>query len=185
MKKSNQENPINLYVGCGPDAREGFIHCDLRELPHVDCVCKAWEVSRHFSGVSHIYSRHMLEHLTNAEAMLTLEDWYKALALNATVRIIVPNMDFHCQQWLQAEWNEDTFTKERSDALYSSAGFWGWQAECDPLEANYNNSYWDVHKSGYNVRKMKFLMEKIGFSEVHCEIKGDVHLVTTAKKTAQ
>lgn len=185
MESSNKEMAINLYVGCGPDIREGFVHCDLRPLPHVDCVCKAWEVSKHFSKVEHIYSRHMLEHLTQAEAMLTLQDWFSALAPGGSVRIIVPNMDFHCQQWLNAKWDEESYSEKRSDARYSEGGFWGWQAECDPKVENYNTSYWDVHKSGYNQQKMEFIMKKIGFSQVLCEIKGDVHLVTNAKKTAQ
>ncbi len=171
-----------LYVGCGPDVREGFIHCDIRPMPHVDCVCKAWEVSGHFSEVEHIYSRHMLEHLTRDEAMLTLKDWYSALAVNASVRIIVPNMDFHCRQWLEAEWNDEAFSRKRSDASYSTAGFWGWQSECDPRQVDYNAVYWDVHKSGYNQKSMSFLLAKVGFSKIHCEVKDDVHLVAQAKK---
>ncbi len=69
----------NVYMGCGPDIREGFIHADIRKMPHVDIVCVAWELSNHVKDLNHIYSRHMLEHLTNFEADRTLRDWLKSL----------------------------------------------------------------------------------------------------------
>lgn len=173
---------INLYVGCGSDVRSGFTHSDIRHFPHVDIVCNAWEISKHISGVNHIYSRHMLEHLTDKEARKTLRDWFIALKPGGTVRIIVPNMDYHCEQWLRAEWNNSTAKDQKSDALYASAGFWGWQHECDPESDDYNNSYWDVHKSGYNERKAKFIFNEIGFRHVVTEIKNSVHLVIEAER---
>ena len=172
----------NIYVGCGPDIREGFIHCDIRKFDHVDIVCKAWELSSFMMEVDHIYSRHMLEHLTNYEADRTLRDWFKALKTNGTIRIIVPDMDFHCRQWLEADWTEEALKEPMSDAKHSFAGLWGWQAECDPWAENYNTTYWDVHKSGYNEKRIKLLLERIGFVDVKTEIKNKWHLVATANK---
>ena len=172
----------NVYVGCGPDIRDGFIHCDIRKFDHVDILSKSWELSCHMMEVNHIYSRHMLEHLTNFEADRALRDWFKALKTGGTVRIIVPDMDFHCRQWLEAEWTEDTLKEKMSDAKHSFSGFWGWQAECDPWANDYNTSYWDVHKSGYNEKRIKFLLERIGFVDVKTEIKSDIHLVAEATK---
>lgn len=173
---------VNLYVGCGPDYREGFIHSDVRPFPHVDIICSAWEISKHISDVDHIYSRHMLEHLTEKEAHLTLRDWFAALKAGGTIRLVVPNMNYHCEQWLKAEWNSHTATDKTSDAVHSSAGFWGWQAECDPEAEDYNKSYWDVHKSGYNERKARFLFSDIGFDNIVTEIKNCAHLVVEAQK---
>ncbi len=172
----------NIYMGCGPDIKDGFIHVDIRDLKNVDIVCNAWELSKHLADVNHIYSRHMLEHLTNSEANRTLQDWFKSLKVGGSIEVIVPNMDFHAQQWLQAEWSEDTINERYSDATYSFAGFWGWQEECDPLKEDYNNSYWSVHKSGYNKKRMKFLLEKIGYENIKIEIKDEVHLVAIASK---
>lgn len=173
---------LNIYIGCGEDVREGFIHVDVRKLSHVDIACNAWELSSHLLEVNHIYSRHMLEHLTNYEADRSLRDWFKALKTFGSIRLIVPNMDFHAEQWLRAEWNEDTLKDKMSDAQYSFAGFWGWQEECDPWANNYNNSHWSVHKSGYNEKRIKLLLGRIGFDNIKTEIKNDVHLVATATK---
>ncbi len=172
----------NIYIGCGPDIREGFLHVDVRKFKHVDIVCNAWELSKHMIEVNHVYSRYLLQYLTNFEADRALRDWFKALKTAGTVRIIVPNMDFHCKQWLQAQWNEDTLKNKNSDAQHSFAGFWGRQAECDPWKEDYNNTYRDVHKSGYNEKRMKFLLERIGYIDVHTEVKNDIHVVAEAAK---
>lgn len=172
----------NIYMGCGPDIREGFIHCDIREFEHVDIVCKAWELSSNVKEVNHIYSRHMLEYLTNYEADRALRDWFKALKTDGTIRIIVPDMDFYCKQWLKAEWNEESLKDKWSDAKHSFAGIWGWQSECDPWSDDYNSSYLDVHKSGYNAKRLKLLLERIGFIEVETETKDNWHLVAVATK---
>ncbi|MER2492189.1 methyltransferase domain-containing protein [Catenovulum sediminis] len=171
-----------LYVGCGNDRREGFLHSDTRDIEGIDFVCPAWEISKFCQNLTEIYSRHMLEHLTSMEADTALNDWYKALAIGGTLRIIVPNMDFHIKQWLEAEWNEETLRDPKSNARYGFAGLWGWQRECNPTQKDYNQDYWDVHKSGYNQKRLSFLLKRAGFVDVHTEVKNDVHLVATARK---
>ncbi|MCV2885450.1 class I SAM-dependent methyltransferase [Aestuariibacter sp. AA17] len=185
VKSFSASTEKKIYIGCGEDRREGYLHCDLRELEGIDVVCNAWEVSQHITGLTDIYSRHMLEHLTSMEAEAALIDWHNALAIEGTVYIVVPNMDFHIQQWLKADWNESTIKDPNSDARYGFAGIFGWQRECDPRSGNYENTYWDVHKSGYNEKRMRFLLERAGFVDIKIEIKNDVHLVATAKKTMQ
>ena len=173
-----------LYVGCGEDSREGYIGCDIRNLPNVSIVCKAWEVSQYCEDVKEVYSRHMLEHLTLPQVEVTLKDWYKALAIGGKVQIIVPNIDAHIEQWKRAVWNEETWNEKLSDARYAFAGFWGWQRESYTLEniQDANTFYWDVHKSGYNKEFLTFLFSRIGYSEIHCEIVDKVHLVAQAEK---
>jgi uncharacterized protein YdeI (YjbR/CyaY-like superfamily) len=75
-------------------------------------------------------------------------------------------MDFHCRQWLNAEWTEASLKAQSSDAKDSFVGFWGRQAECDPWTKDYNTTYRDVHKSGYNKKRIKLLLERIGFVDV-------------------
>ena len=161
-----------VYVGCGPDERDGFIGCDLRPLPNVAIACPAWDLSKHAEDLTEIYSRHMLEHLTLAEVDCTLRDWHKALAPGAVVHIVVPNIDFHIEQWQRAEWTEEAFAVSRSDARYGHAGFYGWQRECSPRAKDYSPSYWDVHKTAFNVQNMTFFLERTGFSEIQIRLYG-------------
>lgn len=172
----------NLYVGCGEDKREGFLHVDVRKLPHIDIVCKAWEISQHIDEVEYIYTRHMLEHLTTAEVNATLKDWYKSLMGGGTLYIVVPNMDYHCKQWLRAEWNEKSIKDKWSDASWSLAGFHGWQRDMEDVDEMQTTAYWDLHKTSFNEKRIKFMLERVGFTDIATTIKSDVHLVATAKK---
>ena len=155
-----------LYVGSGEQQATGYVACDFRPLENVQLVCRAWEVSRFCSGLSEIFSRHMLEHLTLAEAELTLRDWFAALAPSGIVRIEVPNLEFALSQWQRARWNSAELANRLSDARWGFAGLYGWQRECDPKSSDYNQSYWDVHKSGYTAKSMRHFLSQAGFEQI-------------------
>lgn len=171
-----------IYVGCGEDRREGFLHSDIRDLPGIDYVCKAWELSEHVQGVTEIYSRHMLEHLTADEAMVTLQDWYTCLGRGGSVYIVVPNMDYHIKQWQDAVWSDEELANSRSNASHALGGLWGWQRQCDPKKPDYEQSYWDVHKTGYNSERLRYVLKKAGFSDITTNVKNNAHLVGFAVK---
>ena len=171
-----------VYVGCGPDRKEGYVGCDLRKLNSVEVVCKSWELSCHFEKVREIYCRHMLEHLTFKEVEATLNDWHRCLEVGGGIHLVVPFLDFHIEQWNKAEWNESTYGEKWSDASWSMAGFYGWQRECDPTSENYNSTYWDVHKSGFNLKNISFLLSRAGFSEIQLSIFDECHLIAKATK---
>ncbi|MGD9553993.1 MAG: hypothetical protein AB7D96_03800 [Arcobacteraceae bacterium] len=174
----------NVYVGCGEDIKENFIHCDIRKLDHIDIVCKAWELSNYIQEVNLIYSRHMLEHLTNIEAQRTLEDWYKCLNESGMIQIIVPNIDYYFKQWLNTKWDENTLYKDLSDEIFSLSSIYGWQRECDP-EKTENPNYWDVHKSGYNKQRLNYILHKIGYTNIQIKVLNDIHLQAIAFKEYQ
>jgi predicted SAM-dependent methyltransferase len=171
-----------LYVGCGEDHREGYVGCDIRRLPSVQLVCRAWEISKFTRSASEIYSRHTLEHLSDGEARAALHDWYEALAIGGRVEVVVPDLDFHLSQWLNALWNSVADARADSDARWSFAGLYGWQRHCDPREIDYDSSYWDVHKSGYNAPRFRWLLEAAGFSEIQIATVDRCHLTATAVK---
>lgn len=172
----------NIYMGCGLDIREGFIHCDIRKFDHVDIVCKAWELSNYMMEVDHIYSRHMLEHLTNYEADRALRDWFKALKTDGSIELIVPNMDYYCYLWLNAKWDENNLKNNSSDAKSSFSGIWGTQIQCDPWQKDYDTSYKNVQKSGYNKGRLELLLERVGFVNVVVTIQNEKELYAKAIK---
>ncbi len=161
-----------LYVGCGDQVIEGYYGCDLRDLENVSLACRAWEISRFCNNLEEIYSRHMLEHLTLAEMKLTLQDWLQALSPTGVVRIEVPNLEFAIAQWQRAVWNSEAFENKFSDTRWGFAGFFGWQRECDPQAEDYNQSYWDVHKSGYTGDSIRYFLHQAGFSNIEVRYEG-------------
>ncbi|MCR9291426.1 MAG: hypothetical protein NXI32_01825 [bacterium] len=191
-----------LHVGCGEQDLDGYLGCDLRDLPNVQLVCRAWEVSQFCQGLSEIYSRHMLEHLTLREAELTLRDWHAALQPGGLVNIEVPNLEFHIAQWGRCEWNRPALEQNFSDTRWGFAGLYGWQRECDPSQGDYNASYWDVHKSGYTPEAMRFFLAEAGFTEIQIQLQSfsleqsrrlelspeaslGCHLIATGRKQTQ
>jgi len=177
----------NVYVGCGDDYKEGYVGCDIRKTKNVGIVCKAWELSQNAKNLSNIYSRHMIEHLTFAELEMTFNDWYSALDQGGTVHIICPDLDFHIQQFQNAvidavideeNWNFPRFDK--SDLKWNLCSIFGWQRE--DYSNDDPNKYWDVHKSGYNAKILKFFLSKAGFVNIDCHIMDERHLVATANK---
>lgn len=173
-----------LYVGCGDDVKSGFIGCDIRPLSNVSVVCNAWEISRYCREVKEIYCRHMLEHLTLPQLEATLLDWICALENGGTITIIVPNMDYHIEQWSRAVWNEETWQDDSSDARHSFAGFWGWQRECGTgvTRKSQDVSFWDVHKCGFNQEFLVLILSRAGFRDITCKVVDNFHLVASASK---
>lgn len=161
-----------LYVGCGEDQQAGYLGCDLRPLDHVALACRAWEISKYCTGLSEIYTRHMLEHLSWDEVQVTLGDWRAALQDGGRLRIEVPNIRFAIAQWLRATWSAEALENRYSDARWGFAGLFGWQRECNPASDDYNATYWDAHKSGYDEHVLRFLLERAGFEQIHIWTEG-------------
>ena len=62
---------MKIEFGCGATpTKTDFKTCDIRNLPGIDFVCPAWEISNHvqLNTVDEIFSRHFLEHLTFIQA---------------------------------------------------------------------------------------------------------------------
>lgn len=139
---------MKIEFGCGADpTKEGFLTCDIRNLPGIDFVCPAWEIVNHVepNTVDEIFSRHFLEHLTFIQAEKLVGIWYDILNPNGLCELMVPNIDYHIKQWI----NEKNMTHAR-------AGLWGHQREGE-------YEVWDVHKSGYNAKTLTELFTSKGF----------------------
>ncbi|MDP7365655.1 MAG: hypothetical protein QGH83_00135 [Candidatus Pacebacteria bacterium] len=112
-------------------------------------VCNAWEIPEHTkpNTVGEIYSRHFFEHLTYEQTFVTLKAWSKVLIPGGLLEMIVPDMDWHVQEWLDGDYEA------------ARGGFWGWQRE--GMTEN-----WDVHKMGYNHEYLKLILETENFTDV-------------------
>ena len=126
-----------------------------------------------------------MEHLTGPEVEKTFEDWFLALRPGGLVHIIVPDMDFHCQQWLAADWSETAWRDQWSDARHAFAGLYGWQREASLAMLQKNppaSVYWDVHKSGFCKGLMTMLLQRYSYRDIECSTVDKWHLVTKARK---
>jgi len=184
QSKNKIQFPDNskFHVGCGSDIIQDYINVDVRQLPGVELVCKAWEISKYSQSASEIFSRHVLEHLTLPEVEYTLHDWFDALCIGGYVKGIVPNITHHIKQWNRAKWTPNEYENMKSNTRWGFAGFYGWQRETDPRKIDYNSSYWDTHKSAFNEINLKFMLQKAGFSNIRTEIIDEVHLHFEANK---
>lgn len=145
---------MKLEFGCGETpTKEGFKTCDIRNLPGVDYVCPAWEIDRLVAenSVDEIFSRHFFEHLTFSQGEIMLDKWRKILKSGGMCEMMLPNMTFHIQQWIER--------KTEREIRHAKAGFWGWQrGEFDDT--------WDVHKSGYDKQLLTSLISEKGFINI-------------------
>ena len=139
---------MQLEFGCGErPTRPGYSTCDIRDLPGITYVCEAWRIDQYVepNSVSHIWSRHFLEHLTFEQGRMWLSACLRILKTGGEQAICLPNMDFHIHQWLHTD-----------NLAHARAGFWGWQRQGA-------TELWDVHKSGYNAQQLIDLVTELGY----------------------
>lgn len=130
---------IEIGGGETPLLKEhNFLNVDIRNIPEVDVVASVANLSCVSlpKPVSHIFSRHMLEHLATYEIDMALKNIASISSEGTVIEIIVPNIRFHTLQYLSSQFN----SKNQRHAL---AGFNGWQ-RCS------GENYWDVHKSSFD-----------------------------------
>lgn len=175
-----------VYVGCGDDSIEGFVGSDLRNTDAADIICPAWKLSEYANNLECIYSRHMLEHLTFEQAIVTLSDWFRTLRPSGEVVICVPNLEFHAHKLgiLSDEEikNWDGILTKNCKVSEALSGFFGWQRESSPTLSLEDIANWDIHKSGYTVQILTKVLDMVGFVEIQTTIEQEKHLIATARK---
>jgi len=146
---------MKIEFGCGETpTKQGFKTCDVRDVPGVDFVCPAWDIDKHVkeNSVDEIFSRHFFEHLTFKQGEVVLDKWKRILKNNGRCEMMLPNMTFHINQWVNLR-------NEGKNLRHAKAGFWGWQrGEFDDV--------WDLHKSGYDRELLTALLIEKGFKKI-------------------
>lgn len=93
-----------LHIGCGNKYIDGFIHIDIRKLPHVDHVAPADKLDMfEDNSVDLIYSSHLLEHLRAEELERTFKEWYRVLKAGGVLRIAVPDFEKVAEMYLKTK----------------------------------------------------------------------------------
>lgn len=144
----NQVTP-GLHIGCGDTRIDGFVNIDCRKTAATDMVRRAWDLAAfETESVGYIYARHMLEHLSFADARRALNEWRRVLADGGILHIVVPDIAFHARQLLgQAR------SANADQEVHALAGFYGWQRDQED----------DVHRWGYTPASLARLLGECGF----------------------
>ena len=174
---------MKLELGCGESLRSGFLGCDIRALPNVSYVCSPWELTEYISeqSVDHVYSRHFFEHLTFEEGRKTLLTSWKLLKCGGIFEICVPDLLFHIKQYLSPDRRNLNFNFHLGSISileHAMAGLYGWQRQADTDE-----DYWDVHKSGYDQEMLEYLLKEHGFGDIKRISTKPYHLHLISKKS--
>jgi predicted SAM-dependent methyltransferase len=140
---------IMLHIGCGNTRIEGFVNMDRCITATTDQVAEAWDLDAFDDGsVEYIYTRHMLEHLSCAEARRALTAWRRALAADGILHVVVPDIAFHARQLLGLARSGNA-----DQEAHALAGFYGWQRDMEN----------DAHRWGYTPASLARLLGECGF----------------------
>ena len=93
-----------LHIGCGDRYIPGFIHIDVRKLPHVDYVVPADKLDM-FDGnsVDLIYACHALEHFGRNHIEDVLKEWYRVLKPSGILRVAIPDFEKLVEVYLKTK----------------------------------------------------------------------------------
>jgi len=159
--KINPNDATKLHLGCGNIRLKGFCNVDILPTHAVDVVSDISKLDKFSNNsIELIYACHVLEHFSHDEAVKVLKRWFEVLKPGGELRISVPDIDrivkIYSKNWqhFQTPGNSPWI-----GLLYGGQG--------DP---------YDFHKTGFNFCWMKYLLEGIGFVEVH-EYSHEPHFV--------
>lgn len=160
--KINPKDAIKLHLGCGNIRLKGFCNVDILPTHAVDVVSDISKLDNFSNGsIEMIYACHVLEHFSHDEALEVLKRWFEVLKPSGELRISVPDIDrivkIYSKNWQHFQTPGNT---PWIGLLYGGQG--------DP---------YDFHKTGFNFCWMKYLLEGMGFVDVH-EYPHEPHFVT-------
>lgn len=150
--KMDPSGATRLHLGCGNIRLPGFCNVDILVTPVVDVVSDISELDNFKNNsIELIYACHVLEHFSHEEAVRVLKRWFKVLAPGGELRISVPDIDrivkIYAKNW----------------AHFQTPGHSPW---IGLLYGGQGDPY-DFHKTGFNFCWMKYLLEGVGFVDIH------------------
>lgn len=173
---SHAPAPDKLDFGCGNAPREGYAGVDIRPGSNVAYCCNAWEIGAQVApdSIQEVFSHHFFEHLTFRQGEATLAAWYRILAPGGRLQLVLPDLRYHVEQFLNPEAPAEANT-EWTNSEHALAGFFGWQRES-------MHSDWDVHKSGYDFPLLRSALQRKGFVDIARQNDAPWQLNVTAAK---
>lgn len=89
-----EDKKIQLHLGCGTRYIPGFIHLDVRKLPHVDYVTSVDKLDMfENNSVDLIYACQLLDHFGRHEVEDVLKEWHRVLKTGGILRLAVSDFE--------------------------------------------------------------------------------------------
>ena len=140
---------MKLHLGCGKRYLPGYTHIDLAKYDHIDYKMDVKDLNFIPAGsAALIYASHVLEYFDREEAAQVLRNWRSCLRTGGTLRLAVPDFDALMELYM--------LRNDLDLILGPLYGRW-------PIEGSERCVY---HKTTYNFRGLKDLLESVGFSDV-------------------
>jgi len=93
-----------LHIGCGNRYVAGFIHVDVRKLPHVDYVISGDKLDMfEDNSVDLIYNCHVLEHFKRYQIENVLKEWHRVLKVGGILRVAVSDFEKLVEVYLKTK----------------------------------------------------------------------------------
>ncbi|HYC60670.1 MAG TPA: hypothetical protein VEK79_13980 [Thermoanaerobaculia bacterium] len=139
---------LQLHLGCGPLALEGWINIDNQPYAGIDF---RWDLARGipFRNARYVFAEHFIEHLSYQQGVDFTRGCRAALHDDGILRLSTPNLDWVWKVGYQPEaWaNEDEALR---DCFVMNRAFRGWG-----------------HQFIYNLTTLTALLQNAGFANVH------------------
>ena len=154
-KKDGAGKKLNL--GCGNKPYLDYINVDIFKGPIVNEIFNFTEIPYKDESISAIHSEHSLEHVPFAKVEQALKEWYRVLAPQGELHLMMPDFEDCCRMYLTSNDNRKTASGHDAKWWYKRT-IYGIQVSQagEPDEAQH-------HLSGYSRNEMKEILEKIGF----------------------
>jgi len=135
-----------LHIGCGNRYIPGFVHIDVRKLPHVDYVTSADKLAMFGdNSVDLIYCCHILEHFPRQQTEQVLKEWYRVLRVGGILRLAVPDFEKLVEVYLK--------TKDMKLVLGSLVG-----------RQDYPEN---THYMVFDFTSLSEILQRVGFKNIH------------------
>ena len=133
---------VKLHLGCGERHLEGYVNIDWRKTRATDLVCDIRRLPYPEESVNLIETYHVIEHMSKQDCEKALRHWHSLLRNGGRLIIECPNFDGAVREYLDGR-------EERIHNIFGLQRFEG-----------------DAHRFGYNFRRLKEVLERVGFLSV-------------------
>jgi predicted SAM-dependent methyltransferase len=138
---------LQLHLGCGPLALDGWINIDNQPYAGIDF---RWDLARGipFRNARYVFAEHFIEHLSYQQGADFTRGCRAALREDGILRLSTPNLD-----WVWRVSYQPMFTNEDDalrDCFVLNRAFRGWG-----------------HQFLYNLTTLTALLQNAGFANVH------------------